>query len=67
MYRSTRSVMYRKTNKSKHVDPSCKNHGSCKVCEANRLYSSRRRMQETPEDAAARNDRAATDVVLVGP
>lgn len=34
---------YRKPyRKSKAVDSSCRNHGSCAYCKANRLYSTRK-------------------------
>lgn len=32
--------------KAKAVDPHCRNHGPCPVCEANRLYSSKKAIQE---------------------
>lgn len=28
---------------SKAIDATCRNHGSCGICEGNRLYSARRR------------------------
>lgn len=30
---------------SKAIDRTCRNHGSCPVCEGNRLYSSRKRAE----------------------
>ena len=30
--------------KNKKIDPSCRNHGSCKWCEENRTYKNRKRM-----------------------
>ncbi len=33
--------MYRKTNKTKRVDNSCKNHGSCLYCKNSRLHNSK--------------------------
>jgi hypothetical protein len=42
-------MKYRKTNRVKKVDSGCKNHGSCKICRNNRLYSSRKRLQDKIE------------------
>lgn len=32
---------------AKAVDPYCRNHGSCKWCEGNRLYKSKKLEEET--------------------
>ncbi len=35
--------MYRKTNKAKRHDSSCRNNGSCSYCRSNRTHANRRR------------------------
>ena len=35
--------------KSKAIDPSCRNHGSCEYCESNRLYSTQKRKESHNE------------------
>jgi len=32
---------------AKAIDCSCRNHGSCPHCEANRLYSTKKRLEKT--------------------
>lgn len=32
--------------RSKAIDPSCRNHGSCEYCESNRLHSTRKRKEK---------------------
>ena len=37
---------YRKSNRAKRVSSGCCNNGNCKICEGDRLYSSRVRSQD---------------------
>ena len=34
--------MYRKSNRAKRVDRTCRNHGGCPVCRGSRTYQGRR-------------------------
>lgn len=42
-------MKYRKSNKAKKVSSGCKNHGSCKVCQNDRLHSTRKQLQDKIE------------------
>ena len=35
---------------AKRIDPTCRNHGSCKWCEGNRLHKHKRRAPVKEED-----------------
>lgn len=46
-------VKSRKTNKAKRIDPSCRNHGSCPACKANRLHQSNKALKSTEDQEKA--------------
>jgi hypothetical protein len=48
-------MKWRKTNRAKLVDPSCKNHGSCPWCLRNRLHQAERAI---PADEAQQRSEA---------
>lgn len=37
---------YQGKNWCKLISPSCKNHGSCRYCENNRIYNSKKRLEK---------------------
>ena len=51
-------MKWRKTNRSKRVSRSCRNHGSCAWCRGNRLAQARRSL---PADAAEQLGYAGAD------